>query len=106
MDYKVDLRDIKFQLFEWLGLGKMLEAEKFADWDAENVEMVLDEALKIGDLGLPETVSSNLDDDVAVALVAETRTARSEKSEGEDGEGEGEGEAGGEGEGKPEENAG
>jgi alkylation response protein AidB-like acyl-CoA dehydrogenase len=25
----------------------MLEAEKFADWDAENVEMVLDEALKI-----------------------------------------------------------
>ena len=26
MDYKVDLRDIKFQLFEWLGLGEMLEA--------------------------------------------------------------------------------
>jgi alkylation response protein AidB-like acyl-CoA dehydrogenase len=47
VDYKVDLRDIKFQLFEWLGLGEMLEAEKFADWDAENVEMVLDEALKI-----------------------------------------------------------
>jgi alkylation response protein AidB-like acyl-CoA dehydrogenase len=47
VDYKVDLRDIKFQLFEWLGLGDMLEAEKFADWDAENVEMVLDEALKI-----------------------------------------------------------
>jgi len=34
VDYKVDLRDIKFQLFEWLGLGEMLEAEKFADWDA------------------------------------------------------------------------
>ena len=47
MDYKVDLRDLKFQLFDWLGLGGMLEAEKFADWDAENVEMVLDEALKI-----------------------------------------------------------
>ena len=47
MDYKVDLRDIKFQLFEWLGLGGMLDAEKFADWDAENVEMVIDEALKI-----------------------------------------------------------
>ena len=47
MDYKVDLRDIKFQLFEWLGLDTMLEAEKFADWDTENVEMVLDEALKI-----------------------------------------------------------
>jgi len=47
VDYKVDLRDIKFQLFEWLGLDTMLEAEKFADWDTENVEMVLDEALKI-----------------------------------------------------------
>ena len=47
MDFKVDVRDIKFQLFEWLELGKTLEAEKFADWDAENVEMVLDEALKI-----------------------------------------------------------
>jgi len=47
VDYKVDSRDIKFQLFEWLGLGKLLEAEKFADWDAESVEMVLDEGLKI-----------------------------------------------------------
>ena len=47
MDYKVDLRDIKFQLFEWLPTAKLLEAEKFADWDLENVEMVLDEALKI-----------------------------------------------------------
>ena len=47
MDYKVDLRDVKFQLFEWLPTAKLLEAEKFADWDQENVEMVLDEALKI-----------------------------------------------------------
>jgi alkylation response protein AidB-like acyl-CoA dehydrogenase len=47
VDYKVDSRDIKFQLFEWLGLGELLEAEKFSDWDAENVEMVLDEGLKI-----------------------------------------------------------
>jgi alkylation response protein AidB-like acyl-CoA dehydrogenase len=47
VEYKVDLRDIKFQLFEWLKLGDLLEAEKYADWDAENVEMVLDEALKI-----------------------------------------------------------
>ena len=43
MDYKVDLRDIKFQLFEWLDAEKLLEAERFADWDAENVEMVIDE---------------------------------------------------------------
>jgi len=47
VDYKVDLRDIKFQLFDWLELGELLEAEKFADWDTENVGMVLDEALKI-----------------------------------------------------------
>jgi len=47
VDYKVDLRDIKFQLFEWLPTAKLIEAEKFADWDLENIEMVLDEALKI-----------------------------------------------------------
>jgi alkylation response protein AidB-like acyl-CoA dehydrogenase len=47
VEYKVDLRDIKFQLFEWLKLGEMLEHEKFADWDAENVEMVITEGLKI-----------------------------------------------------------
>jgi alkylation response protein AidB-like acyl-CoA dehydrogenase len=47
VDYKVDLRDIKFQLFEWLPTAEMLENEKFADWDLENIEMVLDEALKI-----------------------------------------------------------
>ncbi len=47
MDYKVDLRDIKFQVFEWLDTAKLLEREQFADWDAENVEMVIDEALKI-----------------------------------------------------------
>jgi len=47
VDYKVDTRDIEFQLFEWLRLGELLEAEKFADWDAENVKMVLDEGLKI-----------------------------------------------------------
>ena len=41
LDYKVDLRDIKFQLFEWLRLGELIEAEKFADWDTENIEMVL-----------------------------------------------------------------
>jgi alkylation response protein AidB-like acyl-CoA dehydrogenase len=47
VDYKVDLRDIKFQLFEWLPTAELLEAERFADWDRENIEMVLDEALKI-----------------------------------------------------------
>lgn len=55
MDYKVDLRDVKFQLFEWLPTGKLLEAERYADWDAENVEMVLDEALKIAQQTLAPT---------------------------------------------------
>ncbi len=47
MEYNVDIRDMKFQLFEWLDTEKLLGAERFADWDAENVEMVLDEALRI-----------------------------------------------------------
>ena len=47
MAYQVDLRDLKFQLFEWLPAEKLLAAERFADWDKENVEMVLDEALKV-----------------------------------------------------------
>ena len=47
MDYKVDLRDVKFQLLEWLPTAKLLEIEAFSDWDMENLGMVLDEALKI-----------------------------------------------------------
>jgi alkylation response protein AidB-like acyl-CoA dehydrogenase len=55
VEYKVDLRDVKFQLFEWLPTEKLLEAERFADWDRENVEMVLDEALKIAQEQLAPT---------------------------------------------------
>jgi len=55
VEYRVDLRDVKFQLFEWLPTRKLLEAERFADWDAENVEMVLDEALKIAQEQLAPT---------------------------------------------------
>lgn len=47
MDYKVDLRDIRFQLFEWLDTGKLLESERFGDWDLEQMDMIIDEALKI-----------------------------------------------------------
>ncbi len=47
MSYDVDMRDVKFQLFEWLPTEKLLEAPRFADWDKENLEMVLDEGLKI-----------------------------------------------------------
>ncbi len=47
MEYNVDIRDLKFQLFDWLDADRLLAAERFADWDAENVEMVLDEAERI-----------------------------------------------------------
>ncbi len=48
MEYKVDLRDVKFQLFEWLQLGELLKAERFAgQWDADSVDMVINEALKL-----------------------------------------------------------
>ena len=47
MTYQVDLRDIDFQLFEWLTLDDLLGAERFAEWDEESLRMVLREALKI-----------------------------------------------------------
>ena len=47
MAYDVDLRDLKFQLFDWLPADELLAAERFADWDLENVEMVIDEAVRI-----------------------------------------------------------
>lgn len=47
MSYDVDMRDVKFQLFEWLPTATVLEAPKFADWDRENIEMVLEEGAKI-----------------------------------------------------------
>ena len=45
MEYRVDSRDIKFQVFEWLKLGELLEADKFADWDAENAQTIMEQIL-------------------------------------------------------------
>jgi len=47
MAYEVDMTEVKFQLFDWLGLDDILASETFADWDRENIELVLGEALKI-----------------------------------------------------------
>lgn len=47
MEYRIDLRDVKFQIFDWLPTADLLQAEHFADWDRENLEMVLGEGLKI-----------------------------------------------------------
>ncbi len=55
MDYNVDLRDVIFQLFEWLPTEKLLEADRFADWDRDSVEMVVSEALKIAQEELAPT---------------------------------------------------
>ena len=55
MEYNVDIRDLKFQLFDWLETDQLLAAERFADWDAENVEMVIDEALRIAQHELAPT---------------------------------------------------
>jgi len=41
------MRDIKFQLLEWLDTGKLLENERFSQWAADDVDMVLEEALKL-----------------------------------------------------------
>jgi hypothetical protein len=47
MKYLDDARDIKFNLFEWLDLEAMLTSEAFKEFDREQLEMVLDEALKV-----------------------------------------------------------
>lgn len=55
MDYDVDLRDVMFQLFEWLPTEKLLAADRFGDWDRESVEMAIQEALKIAQEQLAPT---------------------------------------------------
>ena len=47
MDYNVDFRDVKFQIFDWLPTQRLLGHGLYADWDRESLEMVLAEALKI-----------------------------------------------------------
>lgn len=47
MKYLDDARDIKFNLLEWLDLDAVLSAAAYADVDREQLEMVLDEALKV-----------------------------------------------------------
>jgi alkylation response protein AidB-like acyl-CoA dehydrogenase len=44
MAYQADIRDIKFQLFDWLQAADLLEHERFSQWELDNVQMVIDEA--------------------------------------------------------------
>ena len=47
VDYNVDFRDVKFQVFDWLPTERLLGHGLYADWDRDSLEMVLAEALKI-----------------------------------------------------------
>ena len=47
MAYEADIRDITFQLFEWLPTEELLKREPFSQWERGDVEMVLGEALKL-----------------------------------------------------------
>lgn len=47
MAYRVDMRDVKFQLFEWLPTEKLLQTERFSQWARQDLEMVLEEAYKL-----------------------------------------------------------
>lgn len=53
-------------------------------------QLSLGEALHIGDVEFPEGVTPNLNDNVVIAIVVETRTAKAEKADGDGEEGEGE----------------
>jgi len=46
-EYYVDERDIKFQLFEYLGIEKLLEFDTYSQFSREEFEMVLSEAVKL-----------------------------------------------------------
>jgi hypothetical protein len=45
--YLDDARDIKFNLFEWLDLDAVLASDHYREFDREQLEMVLDEDLKV-----------------------------------------------------------
>jgi len=53
--YQADVRDIKFQLFEWLPTEELLKRERFSQFERGDVEMVLDEALKLAQEQLAPT---------------------------------------------------
>ncbi len=45
-EFSVDLRDLKFNLFQYLPLDRLFETERYGDFDAETLESVLEEAHK------------------------------------------------------------
>jgi alkylation response protein AidB-like acyl-CoA dehydrogenase len=55
VSYQADMRDIRFQLFEWLPTQELLKKELFSQWERGDVDMVLDEALKLSQEQLAPT---------------------------------------------------
>ncbi|MDW7967975.1 MAG: acyl-CoA dehydrogenase [Thermoanaerobaculum sp.] len=47
MAFQVDMRDVTFQLFDWLPTEKLLQTERFSQWTRQDLEMVLKEASKL-----------------------------------------------------------
>ncbi len=45
--YRADLRDVKFNLLEWLDLGALLRSDRYKDFGPDDLETVLEEALKV-----------------------------------------------------------
>ncbi len=45
--YKRDLRDVKFALFEWMDMDKVLTYEPYKDFDKDDFSMILEEAHKV-----------------------------------------------------------
>jgi hypothetical protein len=46
-DYRVDLRDIKFVLFDQIGVDKLIAHEKYSSFDRAMFEQMLEESLKV-----------------------------------------------------------
>lgn len=63
-EYYVDERDIKFQLFEYLEIEKLLESEVYKQFSKEEFEMVIGEAIKFAKTALAPI--NKLGDDVGV----------------------------------------
>jgi alkylation response protein AidB-like acyl-CoA dehydrogenase len=68
--YQADMRDLKFQLFEWLPGDELLATERYSQFERRDVEMVLDEALK---LAQEQLAPSNKDGDTVGARLKDGR---------------------------------
>lgn len=64
MDFLIDERDIQFVLFEYLGVEKLLEFDRWKDFDIDDFKMTLSEAIKTAS-GLLAPLNSSGDEEGA-----------------------------------------